>query len=111
VRASLELSYRELNAPDAELFYHMGILEGKDFIPAFAGMLIGKEGNSSIAEDGLERLVDAQLVEALEGHRYQFHDLIRVFAREKLAKLVTCEQQESIKQKILGYLIEWSVIS
>jgi tetratricopeptide (TPR) repeat protein len=105
VRASFELSYRELTDTDAELFYRLGTLEGKEFGFALASAVIGKESNSG---DGLERLADVQLLEALEGHRYRFHDLIRVFAREKLVKLVTLDHQKTIKQSIADFLIEWS---
>ena len=105
VRASFELSYQELSESDAELFYYLGILEGKQFGQALASSLI--DGNSGVL-DRLERLADTQLLEALGDQRYQFHDLIRLFAREKLNRLVTPKQQISIKQSFIKSLIELS---
>jgi tetratricopeptide (TPR) repeat protein len=81
VRASFNLSYRALQAELQQLFRYMGGLPGQDFGLALAAMVI--EAQKSETEIGLNRLVEAQVLEQRDG-RYQFHDLMRLFAREKL---------------------------
>ena len=88
VRASFDLSYRELDEDKRRTFRLLGLLKGPDFTAWAAGALIGRE--PSEAEELLEGLVEAQVLEIarqaeLQGEpRYRFHDLMRVFARECL---------------------------
>jgi tetratricopeptide (TPR) repeat protein len=103
VRASFELSYRELSAADGMLFSRLGILVGKDFGAELAAVV--QESEHPVI-DGIERLIDAQLLEVNADRRYRFHDLLRLFAREKLAAATSVEEQEGIKQQIVdwGYM-------
>jgi tetratricopeptide (TPR) repeat protein len=82
VRASIALSYRELSAEDARLFRLLGLLRGADFASPAAAHLLGVEEERG--REALERLVEAQLLEPAGGGRYRFHDLVRLFARERL---------------------------
>jgi tetratricopeptide (TPR) repeat protein len=54
-------------------------------------------------DEGIERLIDAQLLEVNADRRYRFHDLLRLFAREKLVASTSVEGQEGIKQKIVDW--------
>jgi tetratricopeptide (TPR) repeat protein len=101
VRASFELSYRELSADDGLLFGRLGILVGKDFGEELAGVV--HESDSPVVE-GLERLIDAQLLEVDADQRYHFHDLLRLFAFEKLKTSTSVKNQNVIKQEI----VDWS---
>jgi tetratricopeptide (TPR) repeat protein len=107
VRASFELSYRELTDPDILLFCHLGLLEGRDFRAELVGVLIAEEVG---ARDAIERLVEAQLLEAIAGNRFQFHDLIRVFAAEKLTVVISSVGQNLAKQRIVDWFIELTSI-
>ncbi len=100
VRASFELSYQQLSPADGMLFSRLGILVGKDFGEELAAVLQDSDGS---VIDGIERLIDAQLLEANIDRRYHFHDLLRLFAREKLTESTSLEQQEEIKQKIVDW--------
>jgi tetratricopeptide (TPR) repeat protein len=100
VRASFELTYRELSAEDGLLFSRLGILVGKDFGEELAGVV--HESDSPVVE-GLERLIDAQLLEVDVDKRYYFHDLLCTFSREKLTKSTSFDKQQSVKQQI----VEW----
>ncbi|NJM74411.1 MAG: tetratricopeptide repeat protein [Acaryochloridaceae cyanobacterium RU_4_10] len=104
VRASFELSYRELTDTDASLFCWLGILEGEDFDSTIADVLAeGKTKGTEI----VERLVETQLLEANSNRRYRFHDLIRLFARQKLEESNSLQQRSEIKQKLI---IWWRTI-
>jgi tetratricopeptide (TPR) repeat protein len=105
VRASFELSYRELSAEDGLLFSRLGILVGKDFGEELAGVV--HESDSSVVE-GLERLIDAQLLEVDADRRYHFHDLIRLFSRENLSSIFSSKEINNIKQVIISWSHEKS---
>lgn len=86
VRASFEVSYRDLPEDLRVLFSRLGQLDLADFTVWTAAALM----DLSIAEAGrlLERLCDAQLLQPLGldvagQERYRFHDLVRLFAREQ----------------------------
>jgi tetratricopeptide (TPR) repeat protein len=100
IRASFELSYRELSAADGMLFSRLGILVGKDFGAELAAVV---QGSEHPVDEGIERLIDAQLLEVNADLRYRFHDLLRLFAREKLAASTSVEEQEGIKQQIVDW--------
>jgi hypothetical protein len=87
VRASVALSYRGRSQEEQRLFRLLGLLVAPSFPAWVAAALLDVE--LAEAEDLLERLVDAQLVDAAGEDqagqlRYRLHDLLRVFARERL---------------------------
>ncbi|MBB5804839.1 transcriptional regulator with XRE-family HTH domain/tetratricopeptide (TPR) repeat protein [Saccharothrix ecbatanensis] len=84
VRTAFEMSYRQLGAKAAVLFRRLSLVPGADFGPELAAVLAGVDRFA--AEDTLEELVDMSLLDTAEvPGRYVFHDLIRVFAGERLA--------------------------
>lgn len=82
VRASFALSYQGLSLEHSRLFRLLALLAGADFSSEVAGALLGVTTQGGLA--GLEALVDAQLVEPSGVGRYRMHDLMRLFARERL---------------------------
>jgi DNA-binding SARP family transcriptional activator/uncharacterized protein HemY len=87
VRASVALSYHGCSAAERQLFCLLGMLAAPS-VPAWVAASL-LDTDVAAAEGLLERLVDAQLVEA-DGQdqagqlRYRLHDLLRVYARERL---------------------------
>jgi tetratricopeptide (TPR) repeat protein len=81
VRASFDLSYQDLDTGPSRLFRLLGLVRGPTFDASLAAALLG----SSVADARarLEDLADAQLVDVVDDERYAFHDLIRIFARER----------------------------
>jgi DNA-binding SARP family transcriptional activator/tetratricopeptide (TPR) repeat protein len=87
VRASVALSYQGRGEQERRLFRLLGLLEAPS-VPAWVTATL-LEVELAEAEGMLERLVDAQLVEAAGQDqagqlRYRLHDLLRVYARERL---------------------------
>jgi DNA polymerase III delta prime subunit len=82
VRASFNLSYRELPSTDQRIFRRLGLLDGPDVTPQLVAAIDGMTRADS--EAALERLVDAQMLEPLTPGRYQLHELLRLFAKERL---------------------------
>ncbi|MEV4623553.1 NB-ARC domain-containing protein [Asanoa sp. NPDC049573] len=79
VRASFATAYRDLPEEQRAAFRTLGAYPGRDLA---AGAAAALTGDASM----MERLVDARLVEATAGGRYDLHDLMRLFARERLAE-------------------------
>jgi tetratricopeptide (TPR) repeat protein len=86
VRASFDVSLNALEqSPDpmdqvaAEAFGLLSLPDGPDLGVAAAAWLLDQP--EAMAQRLLERLVDAQLVETPRPGRYQFHDLVRLYAR------------------------------
>lgn len=86
VRSSLALSYGGLDSVARVAIRRLGLLEAPDFAAWVAAAVL--DVSLPEAERVIEHLVDAQLLDVagddLTGHtRYRFHDLIRVYARER----------------------------
>jgi tetratricopeptide (TPR) repeat protein len=82
VRASLEISYYELPAREAGVFRQLAALPG----PGFSLPLAAAASRLAVAEveELLEGLLALQLLTSTGPDRYRFHDLVRVFAAERL---------------------------
>lgn len=86
IRATLTLSYETLDRDAQRLFRLLGLLGAADFGSWVAAPLLGDE--AARADNLLDTLVDARLVDARrgdEGTRFCLHELVRVYAQERLA--------------------------
>ncbi|MFI7695019.1 AfsR/SARP family transcriptional regulator [Nonomuraea sp. NPDC049655] len=86
VRASLALSYVGLEPAARRAFRLLGTLEAPDFAGWVAGALLDLP--VPVGEELVESLVDTQLVlisgvDPAGQPRYRFHDLVRLYARER----------------------------
>ncbi|TYB71038.1 tetratricopeptide repeat protein [Nonomuraea sp. PA05] len=86
VRASLAVGYQGLTGPARRLFRLLGLLEVPDFAAWVAAALLDRPYTE--AEDVVEQLVDVRLLDVTRDDptgrvRYRFHDLTRVYARER----------------------------
>jgi DNA-binding SARP family transcriptional activator len=105
VRASVALSYRGLDEPEAKAFRRLGLLGVPDFAPWVVGALLGVRGRTG--EEVIERLVDAHLVDfvAVDSAgqlRYRLHDLLRVFAAERAEDEEPAEERAAAMSRALG---------
>jgi tetratricopeptide (TPR) repeat protein len=108
VRASVALSYHGRSQQARRLFRLLGLLVAPSFPAWVAASLL--DVRLAEAEGLLEGLVDAQLVEAAGEDqagqlRYRLHDLLRVYARERLHEDEPApSQQASLDRVLLAYL-------
>lgn len=104
IRATLEFSYRSLPERARVLHDRLGLLTQAEF-PAWIGAPL-LDQPAATAEDTLEDLVAAGLVEARvtdDGAvRYRMHDMIRLFAREKLAGTHPAAERLTAVRRYLG---------
>ena len=82
VRASFAVSYEDLAPGEAALFRRLGVVPATEFDARLASALAA--GGSEDAVLVLEALADAHLIEAAAQGRYRIHDLLRLFARERM---------------------------
>jgi DNA-binding SARP family transcriptional activator len=108
VRASFQVSFTSLPAdaqPDgvvpADAFRLLGLWQGPSISSAAAAALFGTP--EYLAEDALETLVDAHLLEATESGRYKFHDLLRVYSSER----AVADLAAQVRDAAIGRLLRW----
>ncbi|MEV7279396.1 BTAD domain-containing putative transcriptional regulator [Streptomyces sp. NPDC093111] len=104
VRAGLAMVYQGLPADAQRLFRRLSMLEAAEFSSWVAAPLLDLAVME--AEDVLEFLVDAQLVdvEVVKGHRprYRLHDLVRVFSQECLAQHESTAERSVVLGRVLS---------
>jgi hypothetical protein len=89
VRSSFALSYNHEDEDIRQLFRLLSLIRTADFAGWVAAPLL--DCDQETAEEMVDRLVDAQLLDiagrGVSGEtRYRFHDLLRLFASERLAE-------------------------
>ncbi len=110
VRASFEVGVAALPAPDrpdgvhpAHAFRMLGLWWGSAISLDAAAALLG-QAREPVA-DALEALVNAQLVQSPAPDRYQFHDLLKVYAADRAIAEVSQEnRREAIRRLLTWYL-------
>ncbi|MEO3876032.1 BTAD domain-containing putative transcriptional regulator [Nonomuraea sp. B12E4] len=105
VRAVLAVGYSALDAPARRLFRLLGLLEAPDVAARVAAALL--DSPLAEAEELMERLADAHLLEAVrpqagEQVRYRPHDLVRAFARERAEAEETPADRAAALARALG---------
>jgi tetratricopeptide (TPR) repeat protein len=107
VRSTFTLSYTGLGHEERRAFRLLGLLNAKDF-PAWTLAALMDSGIAR-AEGLLERLVDAQLLDVAKEDptgtlRYEFHDLLRALARERLEEEPAAERAIALERLVGGYV-------
>ncbi|MFC0546209.1 ATP-binding protein [Kutzneria chonburiensis] len=103
VRTVFAWSYRALPEAAARLFRLLGLHPGPEFgisaAAALAGVTVTKVRNL------LDVLVGAHVVEHQVAGRYQFHDLLRIYATEQAAQQETPEGRRDALQRVLNWYL------
>ncbi|GAA2894782.1 BTAD domain-containing putative transcriptional regulator [Streptosporangium fragile] len=108
IRASISLTYESVSEDARRLFRRLAILEFRHFSGWVAAALLDRD--PADAQDLLDDLADTQLIEAVDAGygvhgQYRFHDLIRVFARERLAAEEAAADRNAALERVLGGLL------
>ena len=105
VRASFMLSYQGLEPAERAAFRLASLAPG----PSFPAWLIQPltRTDADTADEIVERLADLHLLEyagedAIGQPRYRFHDLLKLFARERLAEEDPADDQRAALERALG---------
>ncbi|WP_133905180.1 AfsR/SARP family transcriptional regulator [Actinophytocola oryzae] len=105
LRSSIALTFENLSPEARRLFRLLALVETPELHAWTAAALL--DATLGDAEDVLESLVDARLLDAVEypeaRHlRYRLHDLVRVYAKELLADSITPYESEAALRRVLG---------
>lgn len=104
VRTSITFSYEALDDAAQRLLRRLGLLEAQDFQGWVAAPLL--DVDLVTATDTLDTLVDARLVDVVGGFgaatQYRLHDLVRVYARERLGADETASERFAALTRFLG---------
>lgn len=106
VRFSIALTYDALPDPARRLFRMLGLIDAPDFPSWITAPLL--ELAVPDAVELLEMLVDARMVDVTaSGHgvRYRLHDLLRIYARERLAAEEPAAERTAALRRLLGCLL------
>lgn len=103
IRATLSLSYRNLKPAIRQLLVRLSLLGSSDFASWVSAPLL--DVSAGAASDLLDALVDARLVDVRTGPdglpRFHLHDLIRIYALERLAADESAEDRSDALQRLL----------
>lgn len=101
VRAAFDLSYSQLSIGAARLYRLLGLHPGTEFSAATAAALAG--GALADVLDPLDELVHASLLDETGQDRYRVHDLLMLYARER----VEAEQSGQERSVVLDRALDW----
>lgn len=104
VRPAFEMSYRRLSPPARAVFRVLTVVPGMEFGEELAAVAVGPP-QSNVATC-LEELADASLLQLTPvPGRFRFHDLIRIFARERLEAEEAPQTRQEYHDAVLRHLL------
>ncbi|MEU5869444.1 helix-turn-helix domain-containing protein [Nonomuraea sp. NPDC047529] len=101
------MSYEQLPAPARLVFRRLALVPGRDFDAALAAVCAGISVTD--AWDALDELVDLGLLHDDVSGRYCFHDLVRLFARERLHDEEDAADRDSSVQAMTSWLLRMAI--
>ncbi|MFC0623172.1 AfsR/SARP family transcriptional regulator [Kribbella deserti] len=103
VRAAFEVSYRGLDPVAARTFRLLGLVPGPDFTAETASVLL----EASVADAGrqLEVLAATSLIQHYRPGRYQFHDLLRLYAAEQANAAEGAAESAAAVRRLVAYQV------
>jgi transcriptional regulator with XRE-family HTH domain/tetratricopeptide (TPR) repeat protein len=104
VAAAFDMSYEQLPNATRQLFRRAALVLGPDFSASLAAVLGGVAVPT--AEDQLDDLVDLGLMGIAEGGRYRFHDLVRLYAQQRLEQEDAADTVTAIQQRMVAWLLK-----
>ncbi|MEW2623309.1 helix-turn-helix domain-containing protein [Streptomyces sp. NPDC048106] len=108
VSAAFDLSYRQLTPDAARLFRLLALVDGPDTSAAGAAQLTGQPLFDT--EDTLEELVETGLLNTHQD-RYRLHDLLRLYARDRLRTEEPDADVEAARSALRRWLLETAVVA
>ncbi|MFI9271110.1 AfsR/SARP family transcriptional regulator [Kitasatospora sp. NPDC052896] len=108
VRASISLTYESLSPDARRLFRLLALLETPSFASWIGAPLLRTDplrGQDLLEELAESYLLDVEVDSTTRSARYRFHDLVRTFARERLATEEPPSARQEALERILGALL------
>ncbi|MEU0402458.1 NB-ARC domain-containing protein [Streptomyces sp. NPDC006197] len=109
VEAAFELSYRQLTGQAARMLRLLSLVPGPDMTAAYGAALTATDVFE--AEDVMEELVEAGLLQPTFTGRYQLHDLLRLFSRVRLSREEEAHEREAADDRLRAWLLETAAVA
>ncbi|MCX5196081.1 NB-ARC domain-containing protein [Streptomyces sp. NBC_00249] len=103
VEATFALSYHRLGPDLARAFRLMALPDAPDISLPCAAALLGR--SEADADELLEALVDLNLLHSPQFERYGFHDLVRDYARDRLAAEEPAAQRTAAADRLVDFCL------
>ncbi|MEC3973770.1 AfsR/SARP family transcriptional regulator [Amycolatopsis sp. H20-H5] len=103
LRAAFSWSYKALRPPAARLFRLLGLHPGVEIGLPTAAALAGVEVHR--ARELLDQLASVHLLNQPSTDRYQFHDLLRVYAAERAEREVGEDERDRALRRVLDWYL------
>ncbi|MFD4131333.1 NB-ARC domain-containing protein [Streptomyces goshikiensis] len=103
------MSYEQLADSTRRVFRNLAVVPGRDLDAALTAVA----GGMPIADawDALDELVDLGLLQDGAAGRYRFHDLVRLFARDRLREEETAAGQRALTERVMSWLLRMATMS
>ncbi|MGW2014754.1 helix-turn-helix domain-containing protein [Streptomyces sp. NPDC001927] len=103
------LSYEQLADSTRRVFRNLAVVPGRDFDAALTAVA----GGMPIVDawDALDELVDLGLLQDSGEGLYRFHDLVRLFARDRLQAEDSASGQEELTERVTSWLLRMATMS
>ncbi|MEU6174401.1 BTAD domain-containing putative transcriptional regulator [Streptantibioticus parmotrematis] len=103
VKATFELGYGQLADHQARAFRLLALPEGPDISLDAAAAVLDMDAYE--AEELLEALVDISLLESAAPARYRYHDLLRLYARDRAEQHETPADRRAALSRLLDFYL------
>ncbi|WP_326642572.1 tetratricopeptide repeat protein [Nonomuraea fuscirosea] len=103
IATAFGLSYDQLAHSTRRVFRRLALLPGRDFDAALAAVAGGTPVEG--AWDALDELVDLGLLQDSTSGRYRFHDLVRLFARDRLREEEAAAERDALIVTMTSWLL------
>ncbi|WP_089103598.1 tetratricopeptide repeat protein [Streptomyces hyaluromycini] len=97
------MSYEQLAPAARRIFRRLAVVPGRDVDAALAAVAGGTSAED--AWDALDDLVDLGLLQDTAEGRYRFHDLVRLFARDRLQREETAAERAALAERTTSWLL------
>jgi transcriptional regulator with XRE-family HTH domain len=97
VLRTFDVSYEQLSATAQVIFSRLPLLPGTSFTTEMVDVLCD---STEPAWPVVDELASASLIQATGPDRYQMHDLLRLYARGKLAEMEAPERIQAVERRV-----------
>ncbi|MFV5993700.1 helix-turn-helix domain-containing protein [Streptomyces sp. NPDC056231] len=103
------MSYEQLADCARLVFRRLAAVPGRDFDATLAAVAGGLPIEDTW--DALDDLVDLGLLQDSTAGRYRFHDLVRLFARERLREEESAAEREALTGRVMPWLLRMATMA
>ncbi|MCO1656778.1 ATP-binding protein [Pseudonocardia humida] len=109
VSAAFRLSYAQLSDGARRLLRRLALVPGPDTGPALAAALTGEPVEAT--EDALDELVELGLLQSGFTGRYRLHDLMRLYAADRLDEEETAADRSAAHDRAVDWLLDTAIVA